>query len=90
MNNKEFVTELSNRLGYSVKDTSKLVADVVGLITDNLQDGDQVIVPSFGTFEVKKKLERVVVNPSTKQRMLVPPKLAVSFKPNTQLKEKHK
>jgi nucleoid DNA-binding protein len=37
---------------------------------------------------VKKKLERVLVNPATKQRMLVPPKMVVSFKPNTGMKDK--
>lgn len=90
MNNKDFATEISNRLGYSVKDATKLAADMVSLISENLQNGAQVTAPSFGTFEVKKKLERVVVNPATQQRMLVPPKLAVVFKPNSQLKEKHK
>ena len=47
-------------------------------------------VPSFGIFEVKKKLERVLVNPTTKQRMLVPPKMVVNFKPNTSLRSKIK
>ncbi|MBF1080992.1 MAG: HU family DNA-binding protein, partial [Prevotellaceae bacterium] len=42
---------------------------------------------NFGTFEVKKRLERIVVNPSTQQRMLVPPKLVLSFKPVTAIKE---
>ncbi|NDW13901.1 HU family DNA-binding protein, partial [Bacteroides sp. 214] len=31
------------------------------------------------TFSVKKKEERIIINPSTKQRMLVPPKLALIF-----------
>ena len=39
-------------------------------------------------WEVKKKLERVVVNPATKQRMLVPPKMSVSFKVAPVLKDK--
>jgi DNA-binding protein HU-beta/integration host factor subunit alpha len=36
---------------------------------------------------VKKKMERVMVNPSTGQRMLVPPKLVLNFKPNGSWKE---
>lgn len=47
-------------------------------------------IPKFGTFEVKKRLERIVVNPGTKQRMLVPPKLVLGFKPIASLKEKVK
>ena len=42
------------------------------------------------TFEVKKKLERVSVNPVTKQRLLIPPKLMLTFKPSAGLKEKFK
>ena len=40
----------------------------------------------FGTFEVKKRLERVMVNPSTGLRMLVPPKLVLNFKPAATIK----
>jgi len=35
---------------------------------------------NFGSFEVKKKLERIMINPTTGQRMLVPPKLTLGFK----------
>jgi DNA-binding protein HU-beta/integration host factor subunit alpha len=49
-----------------------------------------VLIPAFGTFEVKKKLERIMVNPSTGQRMLVPPKLVLTFKPNGTWKERIK
>ena len=38
--------------------------------------------------EAKKKVERIVVNPSTGKRMLVPPKIALSFKPSALLKSK--
>jgi SPBc2 prophage-derived DNA-binding protein HU2 len=45
-----------------------------------------VAVSGFGTFEVKKRLERVMVNPATGLRMLVPPKLVLNFKPATMIK----
>ncbi|EXY65380.1 HU family DNA-binding protein, partial [Bacteroides fragilis] len=44
----------------------------------------------FGTFEVKKKAERIVINPVTKLRLLVPPKLVLAFKPSPILKDKFK
>ena len=62
--------------------------EVVSAITNELTEENVVGITGFGTFEVKKKLERVLVNPATKQRMLVPPKMVVSFKPNTGLKDK--
>ena len=90
MNNKEFIADLSSRTKRSSKDTASLVSATVSAIISELTEENAVVVPSFGTFEVKKKLERVLVNPVTKQRMLVPPKMVVSFKPNTSLKIKVK
>ena len=88
MNNKEFISALSAKSGYSSKETAQLAAAVVSAITNELTEENMVGITGFGTFEVKKKLERVLVNPATKQRMLVPPKMVVSFKPNTGMKGK--
>lgn len=90
MNNKEFISELSKRMGYTNKDTSQLVSSVFSLMTQELQDGNIIAIQGFGSFEVKKKLERISVNPTTQQRMLIPPKLALSYKPSAILKEKFK
>lgn len=88
MNNKDFIAELSRRLGYTMKDTSSLVAALVSEMTEELEDENVISIQNVGTFEVKKKQERVVVNPSTQQRMLVPPKLVVNFRPSASFKEK--
>ena len=90
MNSKEFVGELSRRLGYTNKDASTLVASVVGIMTEQFQDGKALCIQEFGTFDVKKKMERITVNPVTKQRFLVPPKLILTFKPTVSLKERLK
>ncbi len=62
----------------------RTIIEAMGL---HFEDGESVQLSNFGTFEVKKRLERIVVNPSTQQRMLVPPKLVLSFKPVTAIKE---
>ena len=38
-------------------------------------------VPLFGTFERKKRMERILVNPNNGKKMLVPPKLILAFRP---------
>ena len=88
MNNKEFVAELSRRLGYSQKDSSALLSALVSEVPGQLEEDRIVSIQVFGNFEVRKKLERVVISPATQQRMLVPPRLVVAFKPSTQLKDK--
>jgi DNA-binding protein HU-beta/integration host factor subunit alpha len=90
MNNKEFIAELAERTGYSVKDTQKLAGNLIDAMGDTFQEDNSILVPNFGLFETKKKMERVIVNPGTGQRMLVPPKLVLNFKPNQTWKDKLK
>ena len=90
MNNKDFITTLSQHLGYSVEETQRMVDIVIETMSDHFQEDNSLLVPNFGTFEVKKKMERIMVNPSTGQRMLVPPKLVLNFRPNQTWKDKMK
>ena len=90
MNNKDFTSELSKRLGYTLKDTSELISSLLSGMTQQLEEGNVVAIQGFGTFEVSKKAERISVSPTTKQRMLVPPKLVLTYRPSTLLKEKFK
>ena len=90
MNNKEFIAELALRSGYTQADAQKLVNTLIEEMGDSFEAGENVSLTGFGTFEVKKRMERVVVNPSTGSRMLVPPKLVLGFKPNASIKEKLK
>ncbi len=90
MNNKEFISKLASRLEVSPKEAQRLSTAFTATLAERLDDGCSFSVQGFGTFEVKKKLERILVNPTTKQRMLVPPKLALAFKPSSTLKDKFK
>lgn len=86
MNNKEFITALSQKEGLTAPDTQMLVNHLIAELSSQFENGSQLSIQNFGQFEVKKKLERVVVNPSTGQRMLVPPKLVLNFKASPNLK----
>lgn len=90
MNNKEFIAEVATVTGYTNKSTQDLVDSLVKIMTEQLEEGNNIMVPNFGTFEVKKKKERIMVSPMSQQRMLVPPKLVVSFKPATSVKDTFK
>lgn len=90
MNNKEFIAELARRMEYSAKDTSMIMAGLLAEVGSRLEEESVITIQGFGAFEVKKKMERVLVNPSTKQRMLIPPKMVLGFKASAMLKEKLK
>lgn len=90
MNNKELISELSKQLKWSSKDTADMVALLSSTISSRLVDNDIVYFQTFGQFEVKKRAERITVNPVTGKRYLVPPKLSPIFKPGNTFKNKLK
>lgn len=90
MNNKEYIAELAQQTGYTLEDTQHIVRKVIDAMIAQFEDGKMVSIPNFGSFEVKKRMERVVVNPATKKRQLVPPKLVLAFRPVASVKEKLK
>lgn len=90
MTNKEFINALAERNNIQPREAQKLVDHLTEVMGGFLSEGDNITIQGFGNYEVKKKSERIIVNPTTKQRQLIPPKLAVAFKPSTVLKEKIK
>ena len=90
MNNKQFLTELSGKCQMSAEQAAEQIQTLIGVMENLWQNGDSVSLSGFGVLEVKKKNERVSVNPTTGVRMLVPPKLVLTYKPRSILKEKLK
>ena len=90
MNNKQFLTELSGKCQMSAEQAAQQIQTLIGVMENLWQNGDSVSLSGFGVLEVKKKNERVSVNPTTGVRMLVPPELVLTYKPSSILKEKLK
>lgn len=90
MNNKEFTQRLSAEIKTSVSDTRKMLDSLIDELSIALENGEAVHLSNLGVFETKKRKERIIVNPSTKQRLLVPPKIVVNFKPVSSIKDKLK
>lgn len=90
MKNKELIAELSNRLGWTVQEVTDTLSVFSSVVSSRLVDNDTVHLQGLGVFEVKKKAERISVNPTNGKRYLVPPKLVPIFKPGTTIKNKLK
>lgn len=88
MNNKELISTLSSKLNLSKEETTTLLETFTNCCKKQLEEHNTIGFQSFGTFEVRKKEERISVHPVTQIRTLIPPKLVVTFKQSNILKEK--
>lgn len=88
MDNKTLTDILSADLGLQREDVENLTSSLANVIGEKVSQLDIVSIPGFGVFEPKKRQERVVVHPATGNRLLVPPKIVISFRPSTTLKQK--
>lgn len=89
MDHKSFIKKVSEIAALDIEDCSSYQEALTELMESTLASGDSISIPSFGNFEPRKRKERVMSNPAAKgKRFLVPPKLVVSFKPSTVLKNK--
>ena len=73
MDHKSFLIQLQSRLGKDKGEIDSYMSAFLQILKERCSQMDTVAIQGFGLFEPKKKLERVVVNPSTGKRMLVPP-----------------
>ncbi|MDR2843307.1 MAG: HU family DNA-binding protein [Candidatus Symbiothrix sp.] len=90
MNSSELVKSLAKKLQLSQTEINKRMDDVVTIITAELVKNNLISLSNFGLWETKKRDERVSVNPASGQRMLIPPRIVVKFKPANGLKEQLK
>ncbi len=90
MDNKALIDNISRNTKRSKENIEDLMDAFTDVITSALRDGDSIAIPSIGTLETKLRKERIMVHPSTGERLCVPPKVTVAFKPSTTLKQKLK
>ncbi len=90
MEHKQFFTTLQERLGKDKKEVDNLYSGLLQVIKERSLTMDSVSIQGFGVFEPRKKLERVQLNPATGKRMLIPPRIVLTFKPGAVLKNRIK
>lgn len=88
MDFKALATSLALKLDISRQDVSDLCEALSGVLGDAAAEMDSASIPAFGSFEPKKRAERVALHPATGRRMLLPPKVVLTFRPSAVLRRK--
>jgi len=85
---KEIVKTISEEIGMTQLKTKEIVQKTFNAIVETLVEEQRIELRNFGVFEVKKRAARKARNPRTGQRVDVPQKFVITFKPGKEMEEK--
>ena len=89
MNKQELISEVAEMSGLMKKDAEKAVNATFSVIENALVAGDNVRLLGFGTFEVRKRKERVGRNPRKPgEKIMIPASKSAALKIGKDLKDK--
>ena len=86
MTKTELISAVAEKADSTKKNAATAVNAIIATITDALASGEKVSIVGFGTFEVRDRKEKQVINPQTKKMMTAPASKAPAFKAGQALK----
>ena len=85
---KEIVKTISEEIGLTQLKTKEIVQKTFDAIVDTLVEDKRIELRNFGVFEVKRRAARKARNPRTGEKVSVPEKFVVTFKPGKEMEER--
>lgn len=87
MNTSDLIDQMSEKTELSKTENKALFDTLVSILHSYFNKETGVLIPGFGTFNVREKNSRQAYNPASNEYMLLPRKLVLGFTPAEQLKE---
>ena len=87
MTKKEIVKQISEKLSVPQLTIKEIVQLTFDSIIETLIQHGRIELRNFGVFEVKKRKGRDARNPRSGEKVKVPPKVVVTFKPGKEMEE---
>ena len=87
MNKTQLVDAIAAKAGLTKKDAKAALDAFLNTVGETLKEGDKVALIGFGTFKVVMQSARKGVNPQTGEKITIPAKKVVKFKPGAMLQE---
>ena len=90
MTKKEIVRTISDEIGLTQLQTKEIVQKTFNAIVETLVSERRIELRNFGVFEVKRRAARKARNPRTNEKVIVPEKFVVTFKPGKEMEDRVK
>ena len=88
MTKRDIATAIAGELGVTQAQALAIVRGVFDRIVETLLSEGRIELRNFGVFEVKERRPRRARNPRTGERVSVPAKRVVTFKPGKEMVER--
>ncbi len=88
MTKKEIVRTISEEIGLTQLKTKEIVQKTFDAIVEALVEERRIELRNFGVFEVKRRAPRKARNPRTGDKVNVPEKYVVTFKPGKEMEQR--
>jgi len=85
MNKTDLVNEIAAKAGLNKVAAKAALEACLESIEQALANEDKVQLIGFGTFQIVEKEARTGINPRTKEKIQIPARKAVKFKPASEL-----
>ena len=88
MTKRDMTKAIADETGIPQVQAAAIVQRIFDGITETLLSEGRIELRNFGVFEVKKRKARPARNPRTGEKVVVPAKAVVTFKPGREMEEK--
>jgi integration host factor subunit beta len=88
MTKKDMARGIAEVLGITQAQALEIVQRVLDGIVETLLSEGRIELRNFGVFEIKRRKPRQARNPRTGERVAVPPRTVVTFKPGREMAER--
>ncbi len=82
MKKADLVNKIAEETGLTKKDVYMVINEFIDQIKQALLNEDRVDLRGFGVFEVKTRKPRIGRNPRTREKVEIPKRKVVTFKPS--------
>ena len=87
MTKRDLIDVVAKKANLTNKAARDSVQALINSIRDSLKRGEKVVITGFGTFSIRKRVERIGRNPKTGEKITIAARKAPGFTPGKTLKK---
>ena len=86
MTKADMIDAICGEIGFSNRESAKIVENMLDIIKERLEKGENVKLSGFGSFNIQHKRARRGRNPQTGENITISARRVLSFKPSNVLR----